>query len=201
MTSLPVSESPLYKLIRKRRSIRKYKTDPVPRPVIERLLEAASWAPSGKNLQNWRFFVLCGNYRDQYLQYSQKSWDTIRPVLERRLKPSLYQFTERFFYTLGEAPVVIFAYNQPHPEENNQTSLGSVYMAVQNLLLAAEAEGLGTCAMGSPLEVQKEVDVFLGVTGTDLQLVCGVTLGYPDHEPPAAPRQLDRVTWLGFDSD
>jgi nitroreductase len=189
----------LYALMRKRRSIRKYKPDAIPRAVIERLLEAAGWAPSGKNMQNWRFFVLQGKARDEYLQYSRKSWDTIRPILEKRLKPSLYAFTERFFYTLGDAPVLIFAYNKPDPEENNQTSLGSVYMAVQNLLLAAEAEGLGTCAMGSPLEVKDEVDRFLGVTGTDLQLVCGVTLGYPDHEPPAAPRQPDRITWLGFD--
>lgn len=189
----------IYELMRKRRSIRKYKSDPVPRALLERILEAASWAPSGKNMQNWRFFVLQGHYRDEYLQYSQKSWDTIRPVLEKRLKPSLYQFTERFFYTLGEAPVVIFAYNKPDPEENPQTSMGSVYMAVQNLLIAAEAEGLGTCAMGSPLEVKEEVDCFLGVAGTDLELICGITVGYPDHAPPAAPRQPDRITWLGFD--
>src|SRR5690349_17128760 len=95
----------LYALMRKRRSIRKYKSSPVPKDVLERILEAASWAPSGKNMQNWRFFVLQGEKRDAYLQYSQKSWNTIRPILEKRLKPSLYEFTERFFYTLGDAPV------------------------------------------------------------------------------------------------
>lgn len=190
---------PVYELIRKRRSIRVYKPDPVPRAVIERVLEAAMWAPSGKNLQNWRFFVLQGEHKDWYLRHSQQAWEVIRPVLEQRLKPSLYEFTQRFFYTLGGAPVLIFAYNQPHPEENNQTALGSVYMAVQNLLLAAEAEGLGTCPLGSPLEVKEAVDAFLGVQDTGLQLVCGITLGWPDHQPPAAPRQGDRVTWLGFD--
>ncbi len=190
---------PVHALIRKRRSIRVYKPDPVPRELIERVLEAAMWAPSGKNLQNWRFFVLQGAHRDWYLQHSQRAWDVIRPVLEKRLKPSLYEFTQRFFYTLGGAPVLIFAYNQPHPEENNQTAMGSVYMAVQNLLLAAEAEGLGTCPLGSPLEVRDAVDAFLGVKGTGLELVCGITLGWPDHQPPAAPRQGDRVTWLGFD--
>jgi nitroreductase len=189
----------IYELIRKRRSIRKYKPDPVPRDVLERILEAATWAPSGKNIQNWRFFVLQGSYRDEYLKYAQKTWDAVRPILEKQLKPSLYQFTERFFYTLGDAPILMFAYSKPNPLENNQTSMGSVYMAVQNLLLAAEAEGLGTCAMGSPLEVKDEVDTFLGVKGTDLELICGITVGYPDHSPPAAPRQPDRVTWLGFD--
>jgi len=189
----------IYELIRQRRSIRQYKPDPVPREVLERILEAASWAPSGKNMQNWRFFVMQGKYRDEALEVTQHAWSNIRPLLEKRLKPSLYAFTERFFYTLGGAPVIIFAYNKPHPEENNQTSLGSVYMAVENLILAAQAEGLGTCAMGSPLEVLEDVNRMLGVEGTDLQLICGITVGYPDHSPPAAPRQTDRVTWLGFD--
>lgn len=199
-TALSTTFSPddLYSLIRSRRSIRAYKSDPVSREMIERVLEAAMWAPSGKNLQNWVFYVLQGSEKDLYLQYSQQSWETIRPVLEKRLKPSLLEFTQRFFYTLGHAPVLIFAYNRPDPEENNQTSLGSVYMAVQNLLLAAQAEGLGTCAMGSPLEVKAEVDKFLGVNPEELQLVCGVTLGYPDHTPPAAARQTDRVIWRGY---
>jgi nitroreductase len=188
----------LYDLIRKRRSIRKYKPDAIPQDLLRRILEAALWAPSGKNLQNWRFFVLQGEARDGYLTYSQQAWSHLQPTLEKRLKPGLYSFTERFFFTLGDAPVVILAYSQPSPEENNQTSLGSVYMAVQNLILAAETEGLGTCAMGSPLEVQEQICQFLGLEQTNLQLVCGVTLGYPDHEPPAAPRQPDRVTWLGF---
>lgn len=194
---IPERAEELYALMRKRRSIRKYKPEPVPKAVLERILEAASWAPSGKNLQNWRFFVLQGQHRDEYLQYAQQAWLFLKPTLEKRLKPSLYAFTERFFYTLGDAPVVILAYSQPNPEENNQTSLGSVYMAVQNLILAAEAEGLGTCAMGSPLEVKAEIDRFLEVDQTELALVCGVTIGYPDHEPPAAPRQPDYVTWLG----
>jgi len=189
-----------YDLVKHRRSIRQYKPDPIPRELIERLLEAAMWAPSGKNLQNWRFFVLTGNDRDWYLAHSQRSWNKHRDILEKKLKPSLYQFTERFFYTLGGAPVLIFAYSKPDPEENNQTMLGSVYMAVQNLLLAAEYEGLATCPMGSPLEVKDAVDDYLGVAGTDLQLVCGITLGYPDHDPPAAPRQTEgRVVWRGFE--
>lgn len=76
-------------------------------------------------------------------------------------------------------------------------------MAVENLNLACVAEGLGCCTMGAPLEIKKEVDEFLGVTelpeykAGELELLCGVVLGYPDHEPPKAPRQLDgRITWI-----
>lgn len=93
-----------YRLLEARRSIRKFKPDPIAREQIERLLAGAMQAPSGKNFQNWKFFVLTGPKRDEYVKVQQKSWLAIQPILEKQLKPSLYAFTERFFYTLGEAP-------------------------------------------------------------------------------------------------
>jgi nitroreductase len=192
-----------YQLIESRKSIRKYKPEAPPREVIERILMAAMHAPSGKNRQNWRFFVVTGKKRDEYLQYSQKSWVNIKGILQQRLKPSLYQFTERFFFTLGEAPVLIFCYSHNSSEERYHTSIGSVYMAVENMNLAALVEGLGCCTMGAPLEIKQDVDQFLGVTelpeykAGELELLCGIVLGYPDHEPPKAPRQTEgRVTWI-----
>jgi nitroreductase len=192
-----------YRLLNERRSIRKFKKDSIPREVVERILTAGMEAPSGKNRQNWRFYVLTGEKRDQYLKLSQKSWLGIKDILEKRLKPSLYQFTERFFYTLGEAPVVILCYSDNDQDEHYLTSVGSVYMAVENINLAAIAEDLGSCTMGAPLEIKTEVDQFLGVTelpeykSGNLQLLCGIVLGYPDHDPPKAPRQTEgRITWL-----
>lgn len=186
----------LSKLIRERRSIRKYKKDPVPMELIEKILEEGKWAPSGKNLQNWRFFVVTGKKRDEYLKYSQKSWLGIKGVLQKKLKPSLYEFTERFFFTLGDAPVLIFCYTKNDPQEKYLTSVGSVYMAVQNILLAAQAYGLGSCPMGAPLEIKSEVDDFIGRDKVEgLELLCGIVMGWPDHSPPAAPRQNEnRVT-------
>lgn len=192
-----------YKLLESRKSIRKYKKDPVPREVIERILLAGMQAPSGKNRQNWRFFVVTGEKRDEYLSYSQKSWLGIKDVLSHKLKPSLYEFTERFFYTLGDAPVIIFAYSHNDSEERYHTSIGSVYMAVENMNLACLVEGLGSCTMGAPLEIKLEVDAFLGVDKIpeyqkgELELLCAMVCGYPDHEPPKAPRQLEgRVHWI-----
>lgn len=189
----------IYELIKKRRSIRAYAADKdIPADVLNRVLEAGMWAASGKNLQNWRFYVLKGEKRKEYLQYSQKSWLSIKDTLEKRLKPSLYKFTERFFFTLGDAPVVIMAFAQLSGEDHPQTQVGNVYLAVQNMVLAAEHEGLGSCIMGSPLEVEADVRRFLGVESQkDLKLVCGLTLGYPAHTPPTPPRQTEgRVIWV-----
>ncbi len=186
-----------YQLLAKRKSIRKYKSDPVPADVLERVLTAGMQAPSGKNRQNWRFYVLQEKKRDEYLQLSQKSWLGIKDVLQRRLKPSLYEFTQRFFFTLGDAPVVILCYSFNDAEERYHTSIGSVYMAVENMNLACVAEGLGCCTMGAPLEIRSEVDRFTGADqlpeykAGHLELLCGLVMGFPDHEPPKAPRQTE----------
>ena len=201
--SLTDAKSLFYRLVEERKSIRKYKAEPVPRQVIERILMAGMHAPSGKNRQNWRFFVLTGQKRDEYLALSQKSWLGIRDVLERRLKPSLFQFTERFFYTLGDAPVVILCYSLNDDEERYLTSVGSVYMAVENMNLACLVEGLGSCTMGAPLEIREEIDAFLGVDKTEeykagrIELLCALIIGYPDHQPPKAPRRTEgTVHWV-----
>ncbi len=192
-----------YGLLEQRRSIRKFKRDPVSREIVERILHAGMQAPSGKNRQNWRFYVIEGEKRDAYLKYSQKSWLGLKDKLVERLKPSLYEFTERFFFTLGDAPVIVFCYSLNSADERYLTSIGSVYMAVENMNLAAFVEGLGACTMGAPLEITAEVDHFLGVDqlkehqSGDLQLLCALVLGWPDHSPPKASRQLEgRITWL-----
>jgi len=198
-----MDKNEFYKLIEARKSIRKFKKDMPPKEMIDRILNAGMHAPSGKNLQNWRFFVVTGKKRDEYLKYSQKSWLGIKDILQRTLKPSLYEFTERFFFTLGEAPVLVFCYSVNNPEEKHYTNIGSVYMAVENINLACVAEGLGCCTMGAPLEIKNEVDEFLNVKDLpefksgQMELLCGLVLGYPDHEPPNAPRKTEgRVTWI-----
>ena len=198
-----ISREDFYQLLESRKSIRQFKKQEVPQDVLDRIIGAGLQAPSGKNRQNWRFFVVQGKKRDAYLKYSQKSWLGIKDILRKKLKPSLYNFTERFFYTLGDAPVIIFAYSHNSTEERYHTSIGSVYMAVENMNLACLVEGLGCCTMGAPLEIKKEVDEFLGVTQLDeykkneLELLCALVIGYPDHQPPKAPRQTEgRITWL-----
>lgn len=192
-----------YQLVESRKSIRKFKPEMPDKQIIERILSAGMHAPSGKNRQNWKFFVVTGKKREEYIKYSQKSWLGIKDILKQRLKPSLYDFTERFFFTLGDAPVLLFCYSYNDAEERYHTSIGSVYMAVENINLACVAEGLGSCTMGAPLEIKDDVDKFLGVTELPeykegkLELLCGVVMGYPDHNPPKAPRQTEgRVTWI-----
>jgi nitroreductase len=66
-----------YDVVKKRRSIRKYKLDAVPRDVILRVLDAACWAPSGMNLQQWEFIVVSGDKKEQLGEPYAKAMEKI----------------------------------------------------------------------------------------------------------------------------
>lgn len=187
----------LYEAIRGRRSIRRFKPDPVPKQVLERILEMAMWAPSGMNLQNWFFVVISGDRKDVVVEISAKAYKYIEPVLKEVFadKPRVVEFTKKFFRRLGGAPVLIFAYYGP-TKERPETSIQTVAAAIQNLLLAAYAEGLGTCWMTGPLHVAEQINELLGIR--DKPLVAVIPMGYPDEFPPAPKRKPNRVVYKGF---
>jgi nitroreductase len=187
----------LYEAIKDRRSIRRYKSDPVPQDVLEKILDMAQWAPSGMNLQNWFFLVVTGVQKDNLVEIASKSFEHIEPVLNEVFaeKPKVREFTRKFFKRLGGAPVLVLAYYEP-TRERPETSIQTVAAAIQNLLLAAHAEGLGACWMTGPVHVKKKINAFLGIDDKDLVAV--IPLGYPDELPPAPKRRPNRVRFIGF---
>jgi nitroreductase len=188
----------LYEAIKGRRSVRKFKTTPVPRDHIEKIFEVALWAPSGMNRQNWKFFVLAGERKEELVSISSTSFQYLEPQLQQLYaeKPKIIESTRRFFKRLGEAPIVVCAYFEPANMED-VTSFQNVAAAIQNLLLVAHAEGLGTCWMTGPVTVANEISRFLGVK--DMTLVAITPMGYPDETPKVPPRRPDRVVYQGFE--
>ena len=187
----------LYEAIKDRRSVRRYKPDPVPREVLDRVMEMALLAPSGMNRQNWYFVVMTGDKKDEMVQVSSKGYDYIEPVLKEVFadRPPVVEATRKFFSKLGGAPVLVFAYYSP-TKERPETSVQTVAAAIQNLLLAAHAEGLGTCWMTGPVHVADQINESLAIQ--DKVLVAVITLGYPDESPPAPKRKPGRVEYMGF---
>jgi len=184
-----------------RRSVRKYKSDPVPKEVLEEIMDLAVWAPSGMNRQNWFFVVVAGDLRDRvveicyqgYLSYIGKK---VEKVFSH--KPHVVRETRSFFATLGGAPVVIFAYAEPGPE-SIFTDVQSVSAVIQNMLLLAHERGLGTCWMTGPLNMEEEFNKLLGVDGK--KLVALITVGYSDEVPKVPPRRGKKVVYKGFPED
>ncbi|MEN6351456.1 MAG: nitroreductase family protein [Syntrophomonas sp.] len=187
-----------FDVIHTRRAIRKYKTDPVPRVIMERILDAANWAPSGMNMQQWEFIVVAGEKKQQigesYARFAEtytSSWDD----LERR--ESFLNFARSF----GGAPLLVIALTKASNEPSTRKMhLESVSAAFENLLLAACAEGLGTCWMTGPLQDEDSIRRILDIP-ENKEIVAVTPVGYPDMVPEV-PKRIDpdlknKVTWVG----
>ncbi len=185
--------------IKERRSIRKFRTDPVPKALIEEILRLAMWAPSGMNQQNWYFIAVTKEKLSKLLLISKRAFEEyIQRSLSQvfRDRPQIVRDTERFFSTFGNAPVVLLAYRIP-TVEGDLTDMQSVAAAIQNLLLAAHARGIGGCWMTGPIHLEVEINKLMAVRDMKLQAI--IPMGYPEERPPAPKRKPERIRWMGFD--
>jgi len=188
----------IYDAIHQRRSHRKFKPDLPPREVLERVIEAGLWAPSGTNAQDWEITVMAGKVRDEFVELISGAIKHLLPMLKKAQVPEQGQdLVMKFFKNLGGAPVVIAVTIGKRPDDPaNLTNVQSGAALFQNLLLAAHAEGLGTCWMTGAHSLETEILKFLGKE--DQQLLAITPVGYSDKEPPVPPRKDREVRWLGF---
>ncbi len=187
----------IYEAIAKRRSIRKYKDKPVPRDLIEKVLGAAIRAPSGSNRQPWHFVVLQGKKKDEVVRAFAEEVARLR-----KAGVDLGSAAESA-RIMAQAPVAVFIYDplwRPEDDHNlgrmgSLVDTQSVGAAIQNLLLAATAEGLGSLWIADVYAAEERINRILGRTD---EMVAAVSLGYADQAPAARSRKpLSEVsTWL-----
>jgi len=184
--------------IQSRRSVRQFTTQPVERADLLRILEAARWAPSNHNRQGWKFLVYENPEQIRALAHSVENGLTERIKLLPPMASSYASGMLRYATFFAEAPVLIVALHKrpasvalPLLEGLSNAALVSgeplsTAMAVQNLLLAAQTLGLGSCILTGPLlvpEVLANLDLPPGYDVT-----CLVALGYA-AEKPDPPRR------------
>jgi coenzyme F420-0:L-glutamate ligase/coenzyme F420-1:gamma-L-glutamate ligase len=185
-------------VIPERRSIRRYQPAPIPDALIERLLAAACWAPSAHNRQPWRFAVL----RDAAPKARLAQAMGARLAADRRRDgddpTAIAADVARSHARISGAPAVVAACltladmdRYPDPARaaaEHLMAVQSTAMAVQNLLLAAAAEGLGACWMCAPLFCPDAVRAALALPD-DWQPQALVTLGHPASAGKPATRR------------
>ena len=191
MTMMNVLEA-----IQNRRSIRRFTDTPVPRDMIETVLEAAIAAPSGKNRQPWQFVVITEQNKAEMLRLMDDG------IAANPESAKWVQFTRDI---MAQAPVNIFVFNPngEYPWRSIPTKqrfqelvdIQSVGAAIENMILAAEGLGLGTLWI---CDVFENYDGFSAWIGNQKQLIAAVSLGYPDEHPDKRGRKgLDKVvTWM-----
>lgn len=182
----------LYEAIFTRQSAGKFRPDPLPRPLIEKLLAAGAQAPNHYKVRPWRFVVLTGAARERLGEAMAESFRAKFPSLgddalaKERAKPL-------------RAPVVIaVAVDRPtEPKVDEVENICAAAAACQNILLAAQAEGLGSIWRTGDSARDPSIKQFLGLA-PDQHLIGFLYVGYPENPPvkPERPSFEDRVVWL-----
>ena len=177
----------LFEIIRSTRSMRRLKPDPVPNELIHKILEAGVCAPSGGNMQRWRFLVIkdagikqtVGAYYkragDQQVAPRYRGGDPA-PGMSRERFLRLVDAAEYLAAHIHEAPVWIVPCLEGATP--TRTSGSSIYPAVQNMLLTARALGLGATLTTLYLSFEKEAEAALGLP-PDAHSYAILPIGYP----------------------
>lgn len=183
-----------------RRSIRRYKSAPISDEMLMKILEAGLAAPSAVNYQPW-YFVAIKNKEpmEQLKSIMSRASRNLLPALKERFPthPDVVEETARFVDRLGGAPVCILAFQlKPDYAKVQSTIIQSVAAAIENMLLAACAMGIGSCWLTAPLEagVDREIKECFAPDKGDL--VALITLGYPESIPAVPRRKQERYTIL-----
>lgn len=180
-----------------RRSIRRYKSTPIPEADLQEILEAGLYAPSAINLQHWYFVaVQAPEAMEEVRQMMGGVVERFAPVLQERFSrnPEQIGITNKFLTTLGGAPVcvLVFLLKPDYPDRDG--AMQSVSAAIENVLLAAWDKGIGSCWMSAPQRMGFGPAFQERFAPDKGEFVAAITLGYPDQEPKAPPRRDGRYT-------
>ncbi len=168
----------VFEVIRKRRSIRKFRSDPIPKEDLRKILEAAIWAPSAGNLQPWEFIIV--------------------DSLEKRKELARAALNQDF---IAEAPIAIVVCANVMRTASvygergaNLYCIQDTAAAIQNMLLAACALGYGTCWVGAFRD--EEVKKVLNIP-PEVRPVAIIPIGKPAESPsPRKRRPLDDIVFF-----
>jgi nitroreductase len=173
-----------------RRSVRNYKNEPVPREMVNKLLEAATMAPSGSNGQPWSFVVIQDT---KFLKdYSERSKALLLNLMKNRPDPHDYKevLTNPDFNLFYNAGTLIIIYG----DLTKATAAIDCCLSAQNLMLAAHDLGLGTCWIGFSTVLFDSADLKqeLKIPAT-YKAVASIIVGYPEGAPGNFSRNEPQV--------
>ncbi|MDP6705193.1 MAG: nitroreductase [Alphaproteobacteria bacterium] len=208
-----------------RRSVRGFLPKPVPRPTVAEILEVATRAPSGTNIQPWQVYACSGAVRDALVAEVVALFEANSPAHRAETEsypdglPEPYRGRRRkvgwdLYSLLGVEKGDREAGRRQHA--NNFRFFGAPVglfffvdrviesgsrldygMFIENVMLAARGRGLDTCPQAAWRRFHEPVRRHLGVPG-DLALVCGMSLGYADAGAPANQLRTEREPVEGF---
>ncbi|MPZ15720.1 MAG: nitroreductase [Chloroflexi bacterium] len=183
--------------IRTRRAVKEYVETPLPKAWIEELLDAAHWAPNHRLTHPWRFHVFLGEGRERLVSARQAA---VRWRFEREGKTVTVQDMEFARTKCYSSPAIIIVSvvgaDDPIIDRENYAAC---WCAIQNLLLAATARGLGSYPSTGDWIDENFVGPILGLSENERPVAC-IFLGYSEQPTMAKRLPVDRHTFWHTDA-
>lgn len=195
----------VFEAIYSARAIRRFRPDPVPDELVLRVIEAGTMAPSATNAQPWSFVVIRDPATKRFIQeryaatfhaaYSraQNMIESAPSGSQARLMASATHLADH----LAEVPVLLLCcvarYGADRPGREGQPRYDSIFPAVQNILLACRAIGLGACLTTLHTAHEREISEHLGIP-TEVASPALIPIGFPaDRHGPIRRRPVSEV--------
>jgi nitroreductase len=184
------------------RALRRFSPDPVPEDVVFQLIDAAIRAPTGHNSQDWRFIVVTDHaVKSKMQEWSERAWEMAFPAYQDQAAIDALPRTQRLSIqsvkdlasSLASVPLIVVVCGL---RGKHSSPGGSHFPAVQNMLLAARALGLGGSIFNLPMVGGNGMYELLGVPESN-EIYCCVPIGYPtDKQGPLRRKPVKRVAYL-----
>ena len=186
----------VFEAIKKRRSIRSYDDRPVPKSILNAIIEAGNEAPTAMNSQPWRFVVIENpETKKKLLNAAKPNAHKIIDMI-KDADPDRYETIRKRFAQLPDpvyysAPAVVFVIG------SGRYAGHSCPLACENMMLAAHSLGIGSCWVGFGAMVTEDADVRSALELKDDESIFGPLLfGYPKTHPERPPKKEPLIKWL-----
>ena len=200
----------IFQAVTTRRSIRRFKPDSVPEPLLREILEAARWSPSWGNTQPWEISVVTGAALDRFRKANRQhlldgvipdpdtpmpdAWpeplkqrygDVGKQVLTaleipRGDKEARLRYAGDMFALFSAPSLLLFSVDKGIPREYAMLDTGAI---MQTVCLLAHARGLGSCILAASVRYPALIREIIPIPETEAVII-GVALGFPDNEAP-----------------
>ena len=188
--------NPVLKAIKKRRSVRSYKSKPIPKDVINTIIQAGNEAPSAMNSQPWRFVVV--EDKETKNKLVRTALPNAKKILEmiKEVNPDKYEMIMKRYDELEDpvyysAPAIVFVIGSGRYADH------SCPLACENMMLAAYSLGLGSCWVGFGAMVTNDEEIRNILELKEDEKIFGpILLGYPKSYPEHPPKREPKVKWI-----
>lgn len=214
----------IFQAVTTRRSIRRFKPDPVPEPLLREILEAARWSPSWGNTQPWEISVVTGAALDRFQKANRQhlldgvipdpdtpmpeAWpeplkqrygDVGKQVLTaleipRGDKEARLRYAGDMFALFSAPSLLLFCVDRGIPREYAMLDTGAI---MQTVCLLAHARGLGSCILAASVRYPALIREIIPIPETKAVII-GVALGFPDKETPVNQFTRERANLDAF---